>query len=61
MLHKKQWLEICRTKPEIFVSTTREGDIGPLQALIDELDFNLAAAQQPLDSEPACMFLDVQF
>jgi hypothetical protein len=60
-LHKEQWLEICRTRPEIFVSAPRDGDVGPLQALIDELDFNLVVAQQPPDSEPGCMFLDDQF
>lgn len=40
-LHKKQWLEICETKPEIFLEANRNVDIGPLQGLLDELDYNL--------------------
>lgn len=60
-LHKKQWLDICRTRPEIFLNATRDADVGPLQALIDELDFNIVAAQHPLGNEPNCMFLDDQF
>ncbi len=40
-LHKKQWLEICAAKPEIFLEANRNVDIGPLQGLLDELDYNL--------------------
>lgn len=39
--HKKQWLEICETRPEIFLEASRNTDIGPLQGLLDELDHNL--------------------
>ncbi len=39
--HKEQWLRICAERPEIFVSATREVDVGPLQGLLDELDYNL--------------------
>ena len=61
-LHKEQWLEICKTKPEIFVTAIRDTDVGPLQSLIDELEFNLIA----LDSEnfyrtPSCMLIEEQF
>jgi HNH endonuclease len=40
-LHRKQWLEICEMKPEIFLEANRNVDIGPLQGLLDELDYNL--------------------
>jgi HNH endonuclease len=40
--HKEQWLRICETHPEIFVEAARDIDVGPLQGLIDELDYNLA-------------------
>jgi hypothetical protein len=43
--HKEQWLDICRTKPEIFVSATRDSDVGPIQAVIDELEFNLEVSK----------------
>jgi len=59
--HKEQWLEICRTKPEIFVSATRDHDVGPIQALIDELEFNLEVSQQATYNEVGCLFLDEQF
>lgn len=42
--HKEQWLRICRERPEVFVAPTRHADVGPLQALIDELEFNLVIA-----------------
>jgi len=61
-LHKKKWLEICEKKPEIFLTAIRDTDVGPLQSLIDELEFNLMA----LDSEnifrtPSCMLMEEQF
>lgn len=42
--HKEQWLQICRENPEILVAATRRADVGPLQALIDELEFNQVIA-----------------
>lgn len=61
-LHKEQWLEICKVKPEIFISAKRDADVGPLQALIDELDFNLAITKLKVEDDYlSCMFLDDQF
>ena len=60
-LHKEQWLDICRTKPEIFVSAIRDSDVGPIQALIDELEFNLEVSQHASYDELGCLFLDEQF
>jgi HNH endonuclease len=45
--HKEQWLAICGERPEVLAKVSREGDVGPLQALIDELEFNLAVSQNP--------------
>src|SRR5690349_4762640 len=42
--HKEQWLDVCRTRPEIFFSTSRDAEVGPVQALIDELEFNAHVA-----------------
>jgi hypothetical protein len=39
--HKEQWLRICQERPEIFLDATRDVDVGPLQGLLDELDYNL--------------------
>ena len=38
--HKEKWLNICEQNPEILISANYEADVGPLQALIDELTFN---------------------
>src|SRR5262245_36596228 len=44
--HKEQWLEICRNNPAIFLNANRNSDVGPLQSLIDELEFNMVVSQQ---------------
>jgi len=44
--HKEQWLEICRTRPEVFTEPSRQADVGPLQALIDELEFNAEVSKK---------------
>ena len=59
--HKKHWLDICRNKPEIFVSANRDYDVGPVQALIDELEFNLEVSQHASYDSLGCLFLDEQF
>jgi hypothetical protein len=38
--HKEQWLTICRDRPDVLIAQARTADVGPLQALIDELAFN---------------------
>jgi hypothetical protein len=43
-LHKKQWLEICADQPDLLIGAIRDADVGPLQALVDELDFNAVVA-----------------
>jgi hypothetical protein len=59
--HKEQWLEICGTRPDIFVQATRDSDVGPLQALIDELEFNSFAADFNERTNMGCLFIDEQF
>ncbi len=41
-MHKVQWLQCCRDHPELFVAASRTADVGPLAALIDELEYNTA-------------------
>lgn len=60
-MHKAQWLEICRTKPEIFVHAARISDVGPLQALIDELEFNIVVAENTTEMNCGCRLLEDQF
>lgn len=59
--HKEQWLSICRDRPEVLVNAYREIDVGPLQALIDELEFNVAVAEAESNGDLGCQFLHAQF
>src|SRR5437016_6450420 len=43
-MHRDQWLEICRSNPATLLSPSSPSDVGPLQALIDEITFNMAVA-----------------
>lgn len=59
--HREQWLDICRTRPEAFTEPARDADVGPLQALIDELEFNFEIAQRSHADQVGCAFYDEQF
>lgn len=59
--HKEQWLEVCRTRPDILVNAARNADVGPLQALIDELEFNAHVAKHYSPENLGCPFHDEQF
>lgn len=59
--HKEQWLEICREHPDALVAAPRHIDVGPLQALIDELEFNQRVAASPGSDVQGCLFRDDQF
>jgi hypothetical protein len=59
--HKDQWLEICRTRPDIFINTARDADVGPMQTLIDELMFNDTVAGYVSGDVQGCLFHDEQF
>ncbi len=60
--HKEQWLGICRTHPEVFTEPARDVEVGPVQALIDELDFNWFLARDVHESTVAPpMFAEIQF
>src|SRR5262245_8939955 len=42
--HKEQWLKLCAEQPAVAFLHPREsdGEVGPLQALVDEIEYNLA-------------------
>jgi hypothetical protein len=42
--HRDQWLRLCKSRPEILVAPLRDADVGPVQAMIDELEFNAVLA-----------------
>lgn len=58
--HKEQWLRICAEHPESLVSASRAADVGPLQALIDELALNAKIATRPGSGEQGAKFHDRQ-
>lgn len=60
-LHKEQWLTICQSQPEIFNLAPITLGVGPLQSLIDELEFNIAVAQHVSPELQGCLFMDNQF
>jgi hypothetical protein len=48
-LHKEQWLEACRRGGAFLASIPARTDVGPIQALLDELEFNQAIAARADD------------
>jgi hypothetical protein len=60
-LHKEQWLAFCDKNPAALATLPVEAGVGPLQALIDEIDFNLAVASRADASQIGCPFSDEQF
>src|ERR1019366_4448113 len=58
--HKEQWLSICSQKPEMLLQVSWDSDVGPLQALIDELEFNSVVADSQGANDHGCAFLDDQ-
>jgi hypothetical protein len=59
--HKEQWLETCKARPDIFNARFSSAEVGPLQALIDELEFNAKVALYATPDRLGCLFLDEQF
>src|SRR4030042_25477 len=44
--HKEQWLGICKNNPEIFAQALPTSEVGPLNSLVDELEYNLEACER---------------
>ncbi len=40
LLHKEQWLNICKEHPEALISAPRDMDVGPLEGMALELEHN---------------------
>jgi hypothetical protein len=58
--HKAQWLKICAENPETLVAAIRNADVGPLQALVDELEFNASVAAKGDFDRQGCKFHEQQ-
>ena len=59
--HKELWLKICSESPGALLMPQRPYDVGPIQALIDELEFNNGLAQLTDDDIIGTLFLVAQF
>ncbi len=59
--HKEQWLHICEENPEILAKSYMRSDVGPLNALVDELEFNAVVAQIKDTNLIGCNFQNSQF
>ena len=59
--HKQQWLRICKNSPDILVQPQHRQDVGPIQAVIDELDFNSEISGRTDDDSIGALFLVDQF
>lgn len=59
--HKEQWLKTCKENPEALVGAIRSADVGPLQALVDELEFNATVTEEGDFNNQGCKFQEQQF
>ena len=57
---RDDWIELCKEKPELLIQSFPSLDVGPLQALIDELTFNKEVGDH-VNVTDVCPFLDTQF
>lgn len=42
LIHKSQWLDICKNHPESLIAAPRDADVGPLEGMLLELEYNVA-------------------
>jgi len=52
--HKAQWLKVCENQPETLITASHLVDVGPLEALLSEIEFNtqLAGTERKQESNP---------
>lgn len=59
--HREQWLKICEERPEIMLAAAWDRDAGPLQALVDELEFNKMVVARSTETDRGALFQETQF
>ena len=59
-MHKEQWLKICETRPEILVEASRNVDIGPIQGMLDELQYNIDISREVTGANLGFVFREQQ-
>lgn len=43
--HRDQWIKLCNTHPEISANVPRDRDVGPLEGMVSELEFNIGVVR----------------
>jgi hypothetical protein len=59
--HKEQWIALCGDKADMVLRMGTVSEAGPVEALLNELEFNILVAQARLPSERGCPLKDTQF
>jgi len=61
--HKERWLRICADLPATTFSKSLKSDreVGPIQALVDEIEFNVAVATETSGGRLGCPFQQAGF
>jgi hypothetical protein len=57
---RDEWMQLCKERPELLIQSFPSTEVGPLQALIDELTFNKNVGDHARSAD-LCPFLETQF
>jgi hypothetical protein len=60
-MHRERWLQICRDSPSILLEASRALDVGPLQAVVDELEYNAVVSKYAACEGRGALFREEQF
>lgn len=60
-MHRDRWLQICRETPAVLLDASRRLDTGPLQALVDEIEYNSVVARHTDSKDRGALFRQEQF
>ncbi|MFT3768502.1 MAG: HNH endonuclease signature motif containing protein [Minicystis sp.] len=60
-LHKEQWISFCENNPGALAQMPADVGVGPLQALLDEIEFNLEVASRVDAKTLGCPLTSEQF
>ena len=60
-LHKEHWLNFCDQNAGALASAPADASVGPLQGLLDEIEFNQTVASRVSPAQLGCPFAIEQF
>jgi hypothetical protein len=59
--HRENWIQICKEKPDLIIKASRDSDVGPIQSLLDELEFNIEVSKNIDFKDIGCPFREDEF